>query len=531
MGGNKRKKETEKEKINCSRNWLLVIVLIVAIIGIIGIAVFACNYSYTLAIKMQYADENANISMLLSTGLSMIGIAIAVWAALNISNAISRGDIENLNNTVGNLNKTVKYIKPYITDNKYIQLELFLVELSRYEKDPIINYLSTLFQKDNVYFSQIPFSELTKIELKFSQVRNRHQSAYEYDPVLIALAKEGLLSIENIKSTQKEKPDCIESYLLYRQCDFLFFMGYCEKSRLAGAKHFAKAAKGYMNISKKIGVQFPKDFSAENFMGNEAVQFRTAYLANTVGEAFSKIVHYYIEAKEEMAEFEKRIITYADKAVNFCTLSVELLDTKQRISVYYRNLGCALERRDSISNNYIGYRETVQAYRTAFGLVIDDYSSSLVLVRNAYYTLLSYYGKIIEYKLTNEGKWKLSNIKDYELECDFDQKELAEYVCDMYYISKIAMEDFGRSLEMLIFHDLSCCFILVLIENSIFIKEELCNLESAFFIETIEKHFIKFKVLSKDKILHKTMGENAKVVSAVVSYYKSKTEKEKHDDE
>lgn len=138
-------------------NWLLIFVLLLSIICIIGITVFACNYSYTLACKTKYSDENANISILLSTGLSIIGIAVAVWAALNITNAISRGDIENLNNTVYTLNKSVKYIKPYILNNRHIQSELFLVELTRYEKDPIINYLSTLFRKDIMFFRKYLF--------------------------------------------------------------------------------------------------------------------------------------------------------------------------------------------------------------------------------------------------------------------------------------------------------------------------------------------------------------------------------------
>ena len=512
-------------------NWLLIFVLLLSIICIIGITVFACNYSYTLACKTKYSDENANISILLSTGLSIIGIAVAVWAALNITNAISRGDIENLNNTVYTLNKSVKYIKPYILNNRHIQSELFLVELTRYEKDPIINYLSTLFRKDIMFFSQIPFSDLTKIELKFSQVRSRHQSAYHYDPILISLANEGLSIIDNILTKEKVKVNCVESYLLYRQCEFQFFMGYCEENRLKGAKHFVCVSKKYSEIAKLLDVQFPNNYSSENFMYNKEIPFRTAYLANTIGEAYSKIVHYYIESKEELIEFKDCIASYADKAVNYCTLSINLLSNEQRTSTYYRNLGCALERKDNLANNYMQYKKIISTYRSAFCLIVDDYLSPIIYIRNTYYTLLSYYSKIIEYKLTNKGKWKLLNISQEFCGYHGDKYELTEYTYDMYQVSKIGITDFPRSLEMVVFHNLACCFFLILLDNGIILSEKFVRHDKNFFIEEIKDLSIKFQTLVQEKTLDSLMNEYINIANAVFSYYNRNNERVEYDDE
>lgn len=522
----KMKSSQNKQRIN----WLLFLVLLFAIIGIILIIIFTCVFSYTLANRINSDNESVSISMLLSTGLSIIGIAIAVWAALNITNAISRGDIERLNNTVKYLNKSVRYMKPYIDNNRYIQSELFFVELSRYEKDPIINYLSGFLQEYKDRFIQIPFSDLTKVELKFSQVRNRHQSAYHYDPILIAYGQEGISLIEDIMNNQQKPIACVQNYLLYRQCEFLFFMGYCEENLIKGAKHFEEAAVKYIEISKSLGVQFPQKNSGGTLILDKETKYRTAYLANTVGEAYSKIIHYCIENKDVIEEYKNEKMAYADMAVTYCTFSVHLLEPEQRTSTFYRNLGCALERCDNILEGFTNYKETLNAYRNAYSLIVNDYTSSSVSVRNAYFTLLSYYGKIIEYILTDKSTWKLLNISDEFSRCSGNKDELIEYVCDMFYVAKIAMEDLSHSLEMLIFYKLACCFCLVTLDNDFNFAGELSNVKETYFIREIDNITYKYQVLGKDKTFDRTMKGFIDTANAVERYYSLKLERAEYEE-
>lgn len=193
------------------RNWtsiFLALALIVAVISILFIVFFTCRSSAI----MEQAGEIGN---LLSAGLGIIGIAIAVWAALNITNAISRAEIEKAGKTVSALEQKIDPIDKFVQKNKGVQKELFLQEITKHKDDPIIGYFESQVgdsKKDD------PYSELTIIELLFSRVKARHRSEYAVDFTLLSLAKDGIECINGLKknlailNSQKiicviEKPD------------------------------------------------------------------------------------------------------------------------------------------------------------------------------------------------------------------------------------------------------------------------------------------------------------------------------------
>ena len=76
-------------------------------------------------------EQAGEIGNLLSAGLGIIGIAIAVWAALNITNAISRAEIEKAGKTVSALEQKLEPIDKFVQKNKGVQKELFLQEINK----------------------------------------------------------------------------------------------------------------------------------------------------------------------------------------------------------------------------------------------------------------------------------------------------------------------------------------------------------------------------------------------------------------
>lgn len=472
-------------------NWLLFVTLILAIAGIVAITFFSCNFAYVLALKVSFNSETASVSVLLSAGLSIIGIAIAIWAALNITNAINRGDIEDLKNTLYDLKNTTEIIKPYIHRNKNIQFELFLVELGKSSNDPIVDYLANWFK--NNYSDDIPYSELTLIELKFSQARSRHRSRYHYDPVLITTASHGLNIIDIVHDMLNGKLGYTKNYLEYRKCEFLFFMGYCESEKRVGADHFYKAAKGYLQYSNLFGVNFQDQ-------PDSAAKYRTAYLSNTIGESFSKIVHYYLEERERLESFCSEIDEIANKAVGYCKSSTELLSNEQQASTYFRNLGCAYERLDDLGDGFHNVDDAIQSYKKAFELLVDEPAVSRANTINTYYALLSYYGKIILSHITNRNKWNLDKIEtayqpSVSLANPEEAKKIKCHISDMYSISQIAMDDFPNSMIIAKLYCESCCFILLAIKNGIDFSNSLVINRPSFYLNEIKSVIIKCDIM------------------------------------
>lgn len=504
-------------------NGLLFATLILAIVGIVAVAFFSCNFAYVLALKVGSTCENASVSVLLSTGLSIIGIAISVWAALNITNAINRGDIENLRDTVSDLKSTTKIIEPYINHNKNIQFELFLVELERFSEDPIIDYFANLFRQYYDYSEALPYSELIVIELKFSQVRKRHQSAYHYDPVLISTAKEGLKAINNVNEKLGVGLYYIKKYLEYRKYEFMFFMGYCESGKKEGADLFYKAVEGYLRYAESFGANFQQQT-------DQATRYRTAYLSNTIGESYSKIVHYYIEEREQLSKFAPEIRKIADNAVKYCELSIQLLSIEQQTSTYYRNLGCAYERRDGLTKDFRNCHKAIDAYKKAFLLLVDDPSASRSNIIKAYYTLLSYYGRIISQKITNRNEWDLENIETEYQRSNSLSEQIVCYICDMYHIAKIAMDDCANSMIIANLYCEVCCFILLAMKMGIDFTNKLSVQPHSYYINEINIVLDRCAIMERENKENNICTLKPKTIRAVVKYLES-SETEVHNGE
>jgi len=171
---------------------------IIAISIVILLTLLVIGY---LCIASPKSFDRKAEATLLASGLSIIGIAISVWAGLNIVNALERKDVEEVRNSlketkeeIESANKDIEMAKENIESIaedaekfkeqvliekqelemiKVVQKELyhgfFLQELLRTNHDAMSRYFYNLFAK-NEFLSIAEYSHLLLVEQYFSQV-------------------------------------------------------------------------------------------------------------------------------------------------------------------------------------------------------------------------------------------------------------------------------------------------------------------------------------------------------------------------
>jgi len=387
-----------KQKVRARLYWPLVILIIVSIAGVIAISFFSCRFAIALA---KQSNGIATVDTLLSAGIGITGIMIAVWTGLSISNVVSRKDVDKLNVDIEAARKNMCAIDAYIAEDVHIQAELFYVETSRNNWDPLLRYIIFSFPPVNEIGEVTNlFSDLTIVELKYTQVKSHHQSKYKYDQNLITLADEGIKKIETIKKGRRIPHRIVNTYLNYRMCGFNFFAGYCEKTKLLGVERFVKAAQEYRKLSSALNVSLKKDTWPDK---PDAVE-RKCHLANSIGESYSKIVQYYCDEhmNEDMRlQFGTKIRQYAKDAIKFCETAVDAekeLDY-HTLSVFSRNLGAAYERVDKL-NIMLGQipkyqKEIIDSYNHSITYAELDDAPNLSTIRSAYLAFLSFLGRYL----------------------------------------------------------------------------------------------------------------------------------------
>lgn len=483
-----------------------------AILGILLIVALAFRHiqklenSYgEISKKLGAAKATIEISELLTIGLSIIAIAIAVWAALNIINAVNRSDLEQQNEKLSKANETLdtlkkqsKNIQEELQKNIIIQKELFIKELTSFSpKDPVIKPIITSLNneiQENSHNVTIPFDKLITVELLSEQVYNLHNSAGDNANILIYNAKRGIEIIQEL--IKSNLPEIIKLYLSYRKYDFYFFMGYCETDKITRAQNFLYAAKGYKEISSALKIYINEETINEFYKSDETDNLQLAtYLANAIGEAYSKITQYYNSDKTELDKIEeinKHIKFFSEEAVRYCNIASEFSEDKINKSMYYRNLGCALERKEILDekiNNkckFSNYKETISAFQKAVWSIFGNFTSSQETIKNAYFTLLSYYKKYIWYQQNwPNDKKNITNEEFNSLDTN-KIKDFIDDICTMYYVAKTATIDCKHSAMMPVFYGISCCLIVIAIDNNIQLSNNIINKTRDFFLSEIE---------------------------------------------
>lgn len=335
-------------------------------------------------------------SSILSSCVSIIALAVAIWTGINIINAIERKDFRNMQNDMDELKEDqIKLIdfsdceKKRILKQEQADKER-CAQQDRADKEKVLNELYKTFSdestkvlikiiKDYTAESNISFLEILEVERLFRNVYFLHDNSMHSE--LVYYADEGIKrATDLLKATDDSN---LKLYLNYRIAEFNFYSGYCCEGD-ERAEKFLDSIKIYKELATDLGANLPEykenemKYPIATYEGcNKSSLAISAYICNTIGEAYSKI----IEKRELIHKYKDQIIQFGLQAVFYCAYAVHWNERE----IYLRNLGCALERHYGASGNHID--QIVAAYEQALNQPDSNTKS--------FKTLLSIYDKYI----------------------------------------------------------------------------------------------------------------------------------------
>ena len=371
--------EDKVKEIRPFPKWASILIVIISLLEVVFI-VLLFAISFFKHIPFCFFEKEAE-SSLLASGIAIIGIAIAVWAGLNIVNAIERKDIEELKDSYTELQKqsdTIKESKNKINElsEKTTEIKNSIKEIEEKQKSAdnaaLLNELYKTNQdaatrviiekmRNIKTISNDKLLSLLEIERRFSSVYYLHSSDNSYNAGLLKEAKHGISLSESL--LKEESTDTVQLYLKYRIAEFYFYSGYC-CGKLKIKTFFDSAIKIYYETYERFGAIIPPIETFENYSDiifkkcDEDSAEISSYFCNSIGEAYSKM----IQAKNNLFCPEEEIKTMEQKAIFYCGYAANWGSRE----VYWRNFGCAIERTYGVTTNT--YDGLIDIYKTAFKL-------------------------------------------------------------------------------------------------------------------------------------------------------------------
>lgn len=477
---------------------IFLLVLLIYIIGMVlilhgsGRNVQNDIYMFLLgrANKSQLTDAEKVESTILSTGLTVIALAISVWAGLNITNAIERKELNELSDKVNKVSRQSRALAGALKENNNFYKQVFIRELWKLNNDETAKYFASQF--DQIDIEDVLYIDLVKIEQLFGTIYYLHTVGNVDGQTIIEKANNGKEMIEGLHKELEKKMvsnNILELYLDYRIAVLAFYKGYqCSEEDLYHC--FIAAAQGFMDCVDGFNVKLPEyhDDTFEiipDYSGDMSTLRRAIFMANSIGEAYSKITEQFptLLKKAAVDGFrikEQELKRCARQAIFYCGCAVkwEADDTKKRREVYYRNLGCAYERYDRIfRHGQIGMSmdhkaKIVENYLEAFHHVLDDDSTSNKRVRMVYHVILSYLERCFKREILgsqNENDHMILDNEEKLIQCIQGLKdrgvseENLKFLHKYRIISEIAACDNARRVVIYDFRGFAYTYIVLLI--------------------------------------------------------------------
>lgn len=517
----------------------VVIITIITVVSILIIAFIMPQKS----VQLYEAD-------LMAVGLGIIGIAISVWAGLNIANSIERKDVENIKISVKEIQKefannkkeigTVKTdidsakkdVKSINDDveamnNEKLNLywKTFQSELLNTNQDTVSRYFYTKFSAVG-YAEWNSITEMILLEQDFSQIYNNYSETSKVKKILldksgdsIIRAKELLKKIDAIK-VEKLK-ELVEIYLKYRITEFHFMNGYMVEKK-ASYHEFKEAANGFEEICKLIEIDLEHVYEI-----SEEIKELAVYFANSIGESYSKVTHRGDipkddDPEEKIMKFREEVNPYSEKAIRYLSLAVELNEQFSQREVYYRNLGCAYERKDR-NNKSVGEnaKNIIFNYRKALDAVISS-DEDKTRVQKIYYVLLSYYHVVMKviFKIDDKENNVFSNLQRFEaFKAEVENKVIDEdtkkYLYDFIHVSELAVLDNPRfSLNRLMYGFSMSWLIIMLLTEKVDIKSMYnANAGVKDYLSKIEECLSTVEAMHKNDDYYKELKKRYEILT------------------
>lgn len=526
--------KTRKQKENCrQKNMKSRITLSGVLVWIAKLlCIFITGIVLLLAAKLIWCSTitMSTEEKVIDIGLAIIGLAIAIWAGLNIVNSIERKELEELRARTDGVKKLINNL-----DNiESIAYDTFLQALLRMGNDEATKYFYKEFSK-HAANRNLDYYTLTRIEDLFGQVYSLHNTVDHFDMVLLEKAEEALEYIEDFETQDR----LVALYLIFRKAEFYYYSGYVGGSAKEKYNYFSTAINLYQYALPKMNIVLPQYRKCKNpseipEIPTDADRKLTIYMANTIGDACRKI----IEMKPKLTSGdlpvgdripEDKIRHYGDMALFYCGCAAKWADgydkevyakDLQYFEVYYRNCGVAYEQFDRVFGPmHENAKIIIENYLKAFYHIVKGTKIPLQRVQSVYYALFSYlkryFDDMLKFGDFDESKESCERTKtlDEAINSDFDisgeQFEHLDYLCKMVDISKLAMEDMPRNNLPAVMYGFAYSYVILLK-----LKEDplVCNKfkeEYPVYLSKIENAICKLR----------TMNINDKYTTALICRY------------
>lgn len=428
---------------------------------LICVALSCVALAPVISIIYHKSEGPSSEEQLLSVGLSIVGLAIAVWAGLNLLNSIERKDLEELRSRTDSIKQLV-----YNMDNiEHLGYDAFLQALLRKGGDELTAYFYRQFSRYSMNAKE-DFFILTRIEDLFGQVYDLHNSIKHHDAELIGKAEEAISYIKKYQTDDR----LIRTYLTVRNAEMGYYCGYAGKTSFQIYQSFSSAFDLYQKILLELSISFPprgKDGQAPD-LPDGANRKLAIYMANTLGDTCSQVLLLKKELTSASAPKDQQVeetvlAQYAEKAIFYCDCAVKWADKYayddiykndyQYFELYYRNCAVAYERYDRFSGDALPHAEIIiENYLKAFYHIVKGTKLNPQRVQSVYHTLLSYLKRYFEAELgftgNNGAIESFSGKEFFEAACiysyKFDETHV-KHLQEMVDISEIGMLDMPRN--------------------------------------------------------------------------------------
>lgn len=460
-------------------------------------------------------------STLLASGLAIIGIAISIWAGLNIIQVLEKDKLLELEKQV-----TQYKHERYVT-NKTLFLRSVKAEqneLNRY----IYAKLSAYADEDDDEVTPEMYFELNQIEEMF-QLAYKEQLLFErklgndfYNREIKRCEKLKKIIRRNVR----DKKLFVE-YLDIRILEFYFYKGYTKQTKEDRDVEacYKKVINGFQKIFPKL--KKPKDITKEENHLDDNI-YLTVYMLNTLGEAHSRIIDSYEGQKIVSA----KMVKCAEQAKAYFETMDNLIkevksvpkDDMHRIfrETYYRNYAKALERIGTKieedqkwvfdKNGYV-----VQLYMRAADIEVCGISDTPRY--KAFHTFFDFYNNVMK----NYEIRELLNNRNFKL--NLDRRGILNFSKEMLYYAEEAERRYPTKI---IFLKYKACIIHDLVILSVYSGEyKMANKYYAYLkklikdIENREGVMAEFGIEKDDDIMKMLRTDNDKIEE----YIKGKRQK------
>ena len=483
---------------------------LIVVLAIVIILIAATNTVFTFAVcfpnlvdavfpsQNTPEGENQTTSMLtpaekvestiISNCIAIIGIAVSVWAGLNIIQVLEKGKLDELR----------KEVSKYAEERKETNRNKFLALLHG-SNDLLSNYLYEQFSAvDEDIVTAEQYFSLGEIESNLCFVVHCHNNGVHYDTRKIV----GVVNKLTKMSTKKDTPKVLHEYIVLRKGEFFFYLGYRGETINECCDYYRKALACYYEVFSTLKKSLMHGERLDLLDNN--VPF-TNYMLNTIGECYSKIIQ-----KEGRNDENEKIALrcYEEIQKNLQNYKSDPMHYRE---VYFRNYGCLLERIYPKDFGEGRAKTILQLYQSAMDISLKaDHVGA-----NVFKVWLSYHHKILDKVLGTyrEGKFSCTASKN---DCVVYNQELLAFTLKAETYAQIAVDCYPARLEFRKYQAFICRDLCLLYhyvnKHKLSIKyfSKLCDLVNAFerlYIKENQDDFVK-QIISQKKELSRYLYKN-----------------------